>query len=161
MLTNYSKVNCKNSLELGSFQIIWQTSVTSVLCSKYIHVSLAHLYIPAELGMICACKLNPPLPLVPGLAVWPRRKGNSSQAEHVFTALRHSWRHGWGKGCYWKAYAINYSPQMGLDCMARDHAPQQISQETAILACIGGKAGLFWASHSGINSVCKLLKTQK
>lgn len=40
---------------------------------------------------------------------------------------------------------------MGLDCMARDHAPQQISQETAILACIGGKAGLFWASHSGIN----------
>lgn len=35
-----------------------------------------HLCTHAELGMIYACKLNPPSPLTPGVAVLPRRKGN-------------------------------------------------------------------------------------
>lgn len=38
---------------------------------------------------------------------------------------------------------------MGLDCMARDHALQQISRETAILACIGGKAGIILSKSQG------------
>jgi len=31
---------------------------------------------------------------------------------------------------------------MGLDCVARDHAPQKTSRETAILACIKVMAGI-------------------
>lgn len=31
---------------------------------------------------------------------------------------------------------------MGLDCVARDHAPQKTPRETAILACIKGMAGI-------------------
>lgn len=144
----YSKVTYKNSLELGSFQVTWQSSVTHTLSSaEALYVFLLHTY--AELGMIYACKLNPSLPLTPGLAVLLRRKGNISQAEYVFTALRHSWRHG-GKGCYWIAHAINYSPEMGLDCTAREHTPQQISREAATLACTGGRQALSWASHRGI-----------
>lgn len=121
---------------------------------------VVHLYTHAELGLIYVFKLNPPLPLTPGLAVSPRRKGNISQAEHVFTALRHSWRHGWGKGCYWKAYAINHSPEMGLDCMARDHTLQQISRETASWNVLGARQALFWASHRGISSL-QATQTQK
>lgn len=121
--------------------VIWQTCVTDTWCRKAA-LYMFHLCTHAEWGMICACKLNPPSPLTPRVAVLPRRKGNISQAEHVFTALRHSWRHGWGKGCCWKAYAINYSPEMGLDCMARAHALQQIARETSILAWTGEKAGI-------------------
>lgn len=38
---------------------------------------------------------------------------------------------------------------MGLDCMARDHALQQIPRETAILACTGGKAGIILSKSLG------------
>lgn len=37
---------------------------------------------------------------------------------------------------------------MGLDCVARDHAPQKTSRQTAILACIKGIAGII-ISKSG------------
>lgn len=110
MLTNYSEVTCKTSLELGSFQVIWQTCVTDTWCRKAA-LYMFHLCTHAELGMIYACKLNPPSPLTPGVAVLPRRKGNISQAEHVFTALRHSWRRGGGEGMLLKSFCHQLFPR--------------------------------------------------
>lgn len=153
----YSKVTCKNSLELGSFQVTWQTSVTRTLCSaEALYVFPLHL-----------CRIRYDLRMqVKPILTSNTRISCFTQEERKYQSSRtciycpKAQLKAWGKGCYWIAHAINYSPEMGLDCTAREHTLQQISREAATLACTGGKAGIILSKPQG-HYQGKLLQTQK